>query len=109
MAKGNSLLSEIGFVKNNPKVAPVDRFGGYLMMEGVYAITRGYNLLSQIEYYNSTLSAETPDTTRWTFGLLMFPMPKMEFRTTFVNGRIIQDTTVTKDTWMLQAQLHLSL
>ncbi|MBC7371654.1 MAG: hypothetical protein H7326_08820, partial [Bdellovibrionaceae bacterium] len=109
LAKGNSLLTEIGLVKDSPKMTPSQKFGGYLMMEGIYAITRGYNVISQVEYYNSTLTADTPDMTRWTFGLLMFPMPRMEFRTTFVNGRAIQDTVVSKDTWMLQAQMHLSL
>lgn len=107
--KGNSLLTEVGFVKDSPFIAPNTKMGGYLMLEGLYLITRGYNLLSQIEYYNATLSPETPDQTRWTFGLLMFPAPRMEFRTTFVNGRSIADTTVSKDQWMLQAQLHLSL
>ncbi|MBS1969768.1 MAG: hypothetical protein JSU04_05650 [Bdellovibrionales bacterium] len=107
--KGNSLLTEVGFVKDSPFIAPSTKMGGYLMLEGLYLITRGYNLLSQIEYYNATLSPETPDQTRWTFGLLMFPAPRMEFRTTFVNGRSIADTTVSKDQWMLQAQLHLSL
>ncbi len=107
--KGNSLLSEIGFVNDNPKANPSNKFGGYLMMEGVYLITRGYNVISQIEYYNATLAPESPDMIRWTFGLLTFPMPRVEFRTTFVNGRSITDTTVAKDTWMLQAQLHLSL
>ena len=109
LAKGNSLLTELGFVKDSPKITPSQKVGGYLMLEGIYAITRGYNVISQVEYYNASLTAESPDTTRWTFGLLMFPMPRMEFRTTFVNGRTIHDTSVSKDTWMLQAQMHLSL
>lgn len=107
--KGNSVLTEIGLVKDSPLNNPTKKFGGYLMMEGLYLITRGYNLLSQIEYYNATLSPDSPDQTRWTFGLLTFPMPRMEFRLGFVNGRSITDTTVGKDQWMLQGQLHLSL
>lgn len=107
--KGNSMLTEIGFVRDNPKEEPSTKVGGYLMMQNLYLITRGYNLLSQIEYYNATLSPESQDKTRWTFGLLAFPAPRVEFRTTFVNGRSISDTTVSKDQWMLQAQLHLSL
>lgn len=107
--KGNSLLTEIGFVRDNPFANPSTKVGGYLMMEGLYLITRGYNLLTQIEYYNASLSPATPDMTRWTFGVLMFPMPKMEVRTSFVNGRSISDTTVSKDQWMLQGQIHLSL
>ncbi|MBK9323590.1 MAG: hypothetical protein IPM97_11725 [Bdellovibrionaceae bacterium] len=109
LLKGNSLLTEIGFVKDNPKANPNTKMGGYLMMQGVYLISRGYNVISQMEYYNATLTAASPDQTRWTFGFLMFPMPRMELRTTFVNGRTIQDTSVSKDQWMLQAQMHLSL
>lgn len=107
--KGNSMLTEVGFVRDNPKETPSNKVGGYLMMQNLYLITRGYNLLSQIEYYNATLSPESQDKTRWTFGLLAFPAPRVEFRTSFVNGRSISDTTVSKDQWMLQAQLHLSL
>lgn len=107
--KGNSLLTEVGFVRDNPKLNPSTKMGGYLMLQSVYLITRGYNVLSQIEYYNATLSPESQDKTRWTLGLLMFPMPRMEVRTSLVNGRSISDTTVSKDLWMLQAQLHLSL
>lgn len=107
--KGNSLLTEVGFVKKNPIANPSKDLGGYLMLQGVYLMGRGYNIISQIEYYNETLSPESADMTRWTFGLLAFPMPRMELRTTFVTGRSIQDTTVNKDQWMLQTQLHLSL
>jgi hypothetical protein len=110
LIKGNSLLTEIGMVKDLPIDNPDGKkVGGYLLLEGNYLITRGYNVISQIEYYNATMTATSPDLTRWTFGLLMFPMPRMEFRTTFVNGRTIMDTAVSKDQWMLQAQLHLSL
>lgn len=107
--KGNSVLTEIGFVNDSPILNPNNKVGGYLMLESLILITRGYNVLSQIEYYNATLTPESPDLTRWTFGLLTFPMPRMEFRLGFVNGRSISDTTVSKDQWMLQTQLHLSL
>jgi hypothetical protein len=107
--KGNSLISEIGFVNDNPKINSNSKFGGYLLMEWGHRIGRGYNLISQVEFYNATLSVASPDMARWTFGLLMFPVPRMEFRTTFVNGRTISYTAVNKDTWMVQTQLHLSL
>ncbi|UYL08491.1 hypothetical protein B9G69_015720 [Bdellovibrio sp. SKB1291214] len=107
--KGDSLLTEIGFVKDSPLSAPSDKVGGYLMLQNLIGITRGYNILSQIEYYNATLSSDSTDMFRWSFGLLMFPMPRVEFRAGFVNGRNINDTTVNPDSWMLQSQLHLSL
>jgi hypothetical protein len=79
------------------------------MLQSLLAITRGYNILSQIEYYNATLSSESTDQFKWSFGLLAFPMPRVEFRAGFVNGRNINDTSVNADAWMLQSQLHLSL
>lgn len=109
LEKGNSLLTEIGFVKNSPITNPTNEMGGYLMLQGVFLMERGYNVISQIEYYNETLSPASADLTRWTFGVLTFPMPRVEFRATFVNGRSIMDTSVAKDQWMLQTQLHLSL
>lgn len=109
LEKGNSMLTEVGFFNYNPKADPNKDWGGYLLLQGVYLMERGYNVISQIEYMNASLSPKDPDLTRWTFGLLAFPMPRVEFRATFVNGRSITDTTVGKDQWMLQTQLHLSL
>ncbi|WP_413294343.1 hypothetical protein ACLSU7_04435 [Bdellovibrio sp. HCB185ZH] len=107
--KGDSLLTEVGFVKDSPLSNPSDKVGGYLMLQSLLAITRGYNILSQIEYYNATMSSESTDQFKWSFGLLAFPMPRVEFRAGFVNGRNINDTSVNPDAWMLQSQLHLSL
>jgi hypothetical protein len=112
LEKGNSLLTEIGTVKTTPKqitATNVEKSGGYLLLQGVFLMERGYNVISQIEYANATMSPASPDLTRWSFGLLAFPMPRMEFRATFVNGRSITDTSVANDQWMLQTQLHLSL
>jgi hypothetical protein len=109
LLKGNSLLSEIGFIKDTPATGAAKNMGGYAIIEGNYFIRRGYNLISQLEYYNATLGPESPDLMRWTFGLLAFPMDRLEWRMTFVNGRSISDTAVATDQWMLQTQLHLSL
>jgi hypothetical protein len=106
--KGNSLLTEFGFIKNEvPALATTT--GAYAMIEANALITRGYNFVSQIDYYNQTLSTQSPDLVRWSSGLLMFPAPRFEFRTFIVNGRAVSDTGVSPDQWALQAQLHLSL
>ncbi|WP_413561056.1 hypothetical protein [Bdellovibrio sp. HCB209] len=107
--KGDSLLTELGFIKDSPFSNPSDKVGGYLMLQSLYGITRGYNILSQIEYFNATLSSESPDEFKWSFGLLAFPMPRMEFRAGFTNLRRLTDESVNTDTWQLQTQLHLSL
>jgi hypothetical protein len=72
-------------------------------------IKRGYFFLSQVEYYNQTLSTKSADNLKWTFGLLSFPYLKTEFRLTFVNGRDLSDESVVGDSWSIQTQLHLSL
>ncbi len=106
--KGNSLLTEVGVIQNKPK-AGLGKTGGYGMAQSLALIKRGYFFLSQFEYYNQTLSTNTPDNLKWTFGLLTFPYLKTEFRLTFVNGRDLSDETVVGVSWSVQTQLHLSL
>lgn len=106
--KGNSLLSEFGFIQNKPK-SGTSKTGGYALAESLALIKRGYFFLSQVEYYNQTLSTKSSDNLKWTFGLLMFPYLKTETRLTLVNGRDLSDDTVVGDSWLLQAQIHFSL
>lgn len=106
--EGNSLLTEIGIAQNKPKTGASEN-GGYLFLENLGFITQGYYILSQLEYFNQTLSSKSPDQFRWTFGLLSFPFPKGEFRTSIINARTQSDTGFTEDQWQLQTQFHLSL
>jgi hypothetical protein len=106
--KGNSLLTELGLVKNEI-AATSTTTGVYAMIEANALMARGYNFVSQIDYYNQTTSTQSPDLIRWSAGLLMFPAPRYEFRTFLVNGRAVSDSGVSPDQWALQAQLHLSL
>lgn len=107
-SKGNSLLSEVGILKNSPK-GVTGTTGLYGLLEMTSLIERGIHFLSQFEYLNETMSASSPDRTRWTLGFLMFPAPRWEFRTTVVNGRSISDSSVTGDQWSAQLQLHISI
>lgn len=106
--QGNSLLSEIGIAQNKPKLGTSEN-GGYLFLENLGFISQGYYFLSQLEYFNQTMSAKTPDQFRWTLGLLTFPFPKAEFRSSIINARTQSDAGFTDDQWQVQAQLHLSL
>ncbi len=106
--KGNSLLSEFGIIKNEVANTAATT-GAYAMLEANALLTRGYNFVSQVDYINQTMSTATPDLIRWSTGLLMFPLPRFEFRTFIVNGRTVSDSGVSPDLWSLQAQLHLSL
>ncbi|MFN7904728.1 MAG: hypothetical protein ACK5P5_06045 [Pseudobdellovibrionaceae bacterium] len=107
--KGNALIGEFGIIQNKPKSTGESENGNYGMAEATLNLTRGYNFISQVEYYNKTGSTKTADETRWSLGFLIFPMAKTEFRFNFVNGRNITDTGVTPDSWSAQTQLHLSL
>ncbi|MBX9766150.1 MAG: hypothetical protein K2X47_02675, partial [Bdellovibrionales bacterium] len=104
----NSFLIETGGIHNKPKTGD-PTLGVYALIENIGNFARGYNVLSQFEYFNQTGSSKSPDQLRWTLGLLMFPMPRYEIRTTIVNSRIQADSGVSEDQWMLQAQLHLSM
>lgn len=107
-SKGNSLLSEIGMIQNSPTGA-ASATGLYAMLESLSLIDRGMHFLSQFEFYNETMSTKTPDKTKWSLGLLMFPAPRFELRATAVNGRSISDTSVANDSWSAQVQLHVVL
>lgn len=105
---GNSLLFEFGLIQDRP-ISATTKTGAYGFLENLAHISRGYNFLSQIEYYNQTLSTQSPDQYRWTLGFLMFPAPRYEVRTTIVNGRSQSDAGGTPDQWQAQVQLHVSL
>lgn len=105
---GNSLLTEGGLIQDQPKSGQ-SVLGAYAFIEGVAHLTRGYNFLSQIEYYNKTASSASADQFKWTFGLLMFPAPRFEVRSMLINSRTQTDSGVSADQWQAQLQLHLAL
>lgn len=106
--KGNSFLAEVGLIQNKPKTGEIKN-GGYALAQSMALIKRGYFFLSQAEYYNQTLSTKSPDNLKWTFGLVMFPYLKTEYRLTVINGRDLSDESASGDSWIAQMQLHLSL
>lgn len=105
---GNSFLAEGGVIQDQPK-GDKAVLGAYVFVEGLAQFTRGYSLMSQIEYYNKTMSPLSPDQIKWSFGLLMFPAPRFEVRTTLVNSRTQSDSGVSADGWQAQVQLHVAL
>lgn len=106
--EGNSFLTEIGIIQDQAK-GDLPILGTYAFIEGLALLTRGYFLMSQVEYYNKTMSTLSPDQIKWSFGLLMFPAPRFEVRTTLINGRTQSDTGVSADQWQAQLQFHIAL
>jgi hypothetical protein len=106
--KGNSFLTEVGLIQNKPTTGSAET-GGYALAQSLASLSRGYNFLSQIEYYNQTMSTKSADQYKWSLGFLVFPAPKFEIRASMVNGRTIDDGGTTDDQWSLQWQVHASL
>jgi hypothetical protein len=110
LSKGTSLLSEVGLFQNTPVVASPNPIptGAYVMLETLANITRGYNILSTVEYAKTDIKRSATEKLRWSFGTLMFPLPRTELRLMAVEGKSYDDQTSTSDSWQLQTQLHLS-
>ena len=106
--EGNSFLTEGGVIQDQPK-SDKAVLGSYIFIEGLAQFTRGYSFLSQIEYYNKTMTPLSPDQIKWSFGLLMFPAPSYEVRTTLINSRTQSDSGVSADQWQAQLQFHVAL
>jgi hypothetical protein len=106
--QGNSLLAEVGMIQDTANGSSTAN-ATYAFIENMAYLNRGYNFISQIDYYNKSGSSQSPDLFRWTFGILAFPLPKWEFRSTLVNYRSQSDSGVSPDAWQLQIQAHASL
>ncbi len=106
--EGNSFITEGGVIQDQPK-GDKAILGAYAFIEGLAQFARGYSFMSQIEYYNKTMSPLSPDQIKWSFGLLMFPAPSYEVRTTLINARTQSDSGVSADQWQAQLQFHVAL
>jgi hypothetical protein len=106
--KGSALMLEWGLIEDTPKFSP-KMTGSYNLIQAIVLLTRGYSLKTTIEHYNSDFKASSADNWKWSFGLLMFPLPRVELRAEAVNFRIVSGQSATEDTWALQGQVHVSL
>ena len=108
IGEGAAILSELGFHQEDTQGAPEPNKGMYGYLQTNVPIVRGYNFYSQAEYYKRQ-DDKSPENYRYSVGLLAWPIQKVEYRLTASDLRVWSPTDGTKDNWMLQAQLHLSL
>jgi hypothetical protein len=109
LSKGTSLLAEAGMKEQTRKGTNLDpTLGSYAWVQSMVAITRGYNILTTIEHSKEDVQKSSAENLKYTFGLLAFPLPRLEFRASLSNGKTNLDATGVDDSWALQTQVHLS-
>jgi hypothetical protein len=106
-AHGSSLLAEVGLKHDNPSSGD-SKLATYGLIQSVINLVRGYNLLTVIERFQAESKFTSPESQRWTFGFLMFPLQRTELRMTAVQYKTFSPTAASVDQWQLQGQLHVS-
>jgi hypothetical protein len=106
---GSAVLFETGIIDNKQKGAKAKQ-GYYLYSEAIQRIIRGYHLYIVGEGYKEELKRSAADQVRLEFGLLAFPMQRLEFRFEGINAlQMPSGTDIQRDTWIFLGQIHLSL
>lgn len=109
LSKGSSVLAEVGLQQKKDKVANTDAtLGTYAWIESLISIRRGYNILTSIEASKSDINKSSAENLKYSFGAMMFPLPRTELRFMAVNGKAYDDQSGQYDSWMLQSQIHIS-
>lgn len=106
---GAALLLDAGLITDTPKSAEAKK-GYYIYGEAIQKLFRGYHFFLTGQSYKDHMRGNRPDQVRTGLGLLTFPAHRFEMRVELENWRKFTDNNeVQKDTWMLLAQLHVSL
>lgn len=109
LSKGSAIMAEFGFKEKTGLIPKSDaQLGSYALVQTLVNVTRGYNFVSVIEQSKSNIKESSTENLRWSFGALLFPLPRLELRMMAVNGKSNAETTGTEDNWALQGQVHVS-
>lgn len=109
LSKGSAIMAELGLKEQKNLVADTEpQLGTYALIETLVNVRRGYNILSMVEHTKSDIKHASTEFTRWSFGALLFPLPRLEIRLMGVNGKVYAENSGTEDSWSLQAQGHIS-
>jgi hypothetical protein len=109
LTKGSSVLGEYGLRRYGLISSNTFQSGSWTAIHSFIQLTRGYNFHSSLERYNEEFKPSASDKWRWAIGMIMFPAPRIEFRTDLVTKREIIENGANEDNWTLQGQLHVSL
>lgn len=108
-AKGSGLLTEFGLYQNKLLTTQTSTTGFYSVLHSAVALTRGYHLMSTIQYSKADIKKVGVEKTNWGVGMMTFPIPRTEFRLMFLNGKNYDESAAVSDSWQIQSQLHFSL
>ena len=107
-AKGKSFILELGYYDNKSKTTVVkDSRGYYSFLQGLIGLEQGYNLMTTYQILKPESSTST-ETDILSFGFLIFPFQKTEFRFEVVNSRSLVADNTSPDQWSLMGQVHTS-
>lgn len=104
----HALLNELGFKRQ--LLSGQDALqGAYWYLEAIAQLARGVNFESIFQFERTAFKDDYPENYRWGFGLLLFPIQRMELRTEAIQIRSRSTKQVNEESWQIQSQLHLSL
>jgi len=109
LAKGSAIMFEYGLIQKIDKSLNTAGNGSYTFVESYIELSRGYNLLVNLERYNSDTAANTPEQWKYGLGMMMFPINRFEFRVHAQHFRQVSSEEASPDNWSLQGQLRVSL
>lgn len=108
LSKGTSVMAEAGLKEITPVATGVKKLGSYAYVQSLVNLRRGYNFLSVIETSKQDIEVSSTEMLKWSFGAMLFPLPRTEMRLMFTNGKAFDDSAANEDSWAFQGQLHLS-
>lgn len=106
--KGSALLFEIGVFNDTSISSSAKTEGLFSTLNSTLNLTRGFNLTTQLEYMNDNLQKNNNHKTKAGIGLLIFPIQRLELRTSIVNSKSYSPTKANEDTIAWLGQVHLS-
>ncbi len=107
LGKGAALSAEAGLKEDKPTELEKSH-EMYTYVQSVLPMARGYFFFSNLQFVFRNAISNFPDDTQLSFGALMFPAPRTEFRLTAIQNRPWQAEGVEEDRWQYQAQFHLA-
>jgi hypothetical protein len=106
--KGSALLAEYGLIQDQDNSGNT-YVGSYNLVQALVGIVRGYNLKLSLERYNKEFHETVPENWRYSFGFVVFPAPRFEFRLEAINERAVSSQLSSQDSWVIEGQVHVSL